>query len=99
MERRKSQTLTDALFLFMRASGMETPLLQHRVVENWTKTVKPEIAQRTRALRVQNQQLFVEADSPSLCSYLAMYRSQLVMRLNERVGSRIIRDIRFFPKT
>lgn len=83
----------------MRDSGLETPLLHHRLVANWATTVKPDIARRTRAVRVQNQCLVVEAESPSLCSYLTMYRSQLVVRLNQSVGGIIIHDIRFFSKT
>ena len=63
MERRKSQSLTDALSYFMRDSGLETPLLHHRLVANWATTVKPDIARRTRAVRVQNQCLVVAAES------------------------------------
>lgn len=99
MERRKSQNISDALAYFMRESGLETPLLQHRAVEGWQEVVKPEIAGRTRALRIQNQCLVVETDSPSLCAYLSMYRTELVRRLNHRAGGSVIQEIRFIARS
>ncbi len=97
MERRKEQSVSDALLQFLRESGLETPLLQLRLIQAWPEVVGEMIAQHTFAANIREQVLLVETDSASLCQDLQMKRSQLVRCLNDKVGSHIIADIRFTP--
>ena len=97
MERRKSQSVTDVTRHFLREIGLETPLLQHRLLQAWPKVVGKIYAPHTKALEIRDTTLHVAADSPSLCSFLAMHRSALVAQLNHDVEAFVISDIRFFP--
>lgn len=97
MERRKSQSVTDVTRHFLREMGLETPLLQHRLLQAWPKVVGETYAPHTKALEIRDTTLHVAADSPSLCSFLAMHRSALVAQLNHDVEGFVISDIRFFP--
>lgn len=94
MERRKSETLDAALSQFLRSSGLETPLLQHRLVELWPTIVGERIAQHTKALHIKEQALWVRVHTPALRSQLLMMRQQLVGQLNTAIGHTLIYDIR-----
>jgi len=50
----------------------------------------------TENLFIKNQTLMVKLSSPALRSDLNMMKSRLVGKLNQRVGSQIITDIRFY---
>ena len=81
---------------YLREEGLETPLLQHRLIEAWEEVAGKTVAKYTTEKYIQNQTLFVKISNPALRQDLSMMRSQLVRRLNEKVESMVISDIRFF---
>lgn len=83
------------LSLFLHDNGLETPLLQHRLVQSWPEVVGTDIAQRSEALEIRSEVLWVRVNSPALASDLQMRRTELVLSLNARAGAILIRDIRF----
>lgn len=84
-----------SILAFLRESGLETPLLQHRIVEAWPSVVAPEIAAHTQALKVEAQALWVRVELPTLRTQLSMQKQSLVRTLNAEVGSNIIFDLKF----
>ena len=79
----------------LRAQGLETPLLQKRLVESWPEVAGPVIARYTTGIDIHNQTLYVHLSMPALRTELSMQRQSLVQRLNDHVGAQIIADIRF----
>ena len=79
----------------LRVLGLETPLLQKRLIDSWPVVAGEAIARYTTSLRIQNQTLFVRLSVPALRADLGMRRQEFVQRLNEHVGSQVIADIRF----
>lgn len=96
MFRRKVLPLSDVLSGLMRESGLETPLLQKRVVDGWDEVVGPVVARYTLEKFIKNQTLFVKISNPALRADLSMKRSEIVKMLNEKVGAFIIADIRIY---
>ena len=66
-----------------------------RVVHAWREVLGPGVSQATREAYVRGATLHVVLDSAVLRSELMMWRDRLVRTLNERVGTDIIREIRF----
>lgn len=95
MFNKKPQPLGDLVRELLRLRGLETPLLQRRLLAAWDKVCGPTIARYTKEKTIRNQTLFVKIDNPSLRQDLSMMRSQLVRRLNDEVGAQIIVDIKF----
>ncbi len=95
MFRRKTETLRDVVLKLLRDQGLETPILQKRLVEAWPTVAGEAVARYTTGAYVYNQTLFVRLSSPALRADLSMQRQQYVKRLNEAVGERVITDIRF----
>ena len=96
MFKKRVQTIDEILQRFLRDEGLETPLLQKRLIDSWEKVVGDTVAQYTAEKFIKNQTLFVKITNPALRQDLGMMRSQLVKRLNETVSSLIITDIRLY---
>ena len=96
MFKRSVQTLDDVVNQFLRKEGLETPLLQMRLIAAWGKVAGSVVERYTGEKFIKNQTLFVKIYNPALRSDLSMMRSELVRKLNGEVGSMLITDIRLY---
>lgn len=95
MFKRDVKSLCDVLNMVLRKEGLETPLLQKRLIDGWESVTGKTVARYTGEKFIRNQTLFVKISNPALRADLSMMKSQLVKRLNESVGTMLITDIRF----
>ena len=95
MFKRREQAIRDLILRNLRAQGLETPLLQKRLVEAWPTVAGEAIARYTTDVSIRNQTLFVRLKVPALRADLSMRRQEFVQKLNEYVGNQVIADIRF----
>jgi predicted nucleic acid-binding Zn ribbon protein len=95
MFKREVQQLKDLILHNLREQGLETPLLQKRLVEAWPQVAGPVIARYTLNTYIYNQTLYVRLSNPALRSDLSMRRQELTRLLNDFVGEQVITDIRF----
>lgn len=95
MFKREVKSIKDLILYSLHANGLETPLLQKRLVEAWPLVAGPVISRYTTNAVIRNQTLFVSLTNPALRADLSMRRRDLVQRLNAHVGSQVIVDIRF----
>ncbi|EGN56646.1 hypothetical protein PRBRB14_10640 [Hallella multisaccharivorax DSM 17128] len=94
MFRRNVRSLDDLLQQFIRDEGLETPLLQKRIMDAWEQVTGKMVADYTEEKHIKNQVLHVKITNPALRQDLSMMRSQLTRRLNEAVGGMVISDVR-----
>lgn len=95
MFRRDVQSIKDLIMKNLRMQGLETPLLQKRLVESWPEVAGEVIARYTTGVTIYNQTLFVRISVPALRQDLSMRRMEFVRKLNEYVGAQVITDIKF----
>lgn len=93
MFKRDVQEIRSLVLRNLRVQGLETPLLQRRLVEGWPVVTGETVARYTTDAFIRNQTLFVSLNNPALRAELSMYRQQLVGKLNSYVGAQIITDI------
>ena len=96
MFKRDVLPLDEVLRKFLREEGLEVPLQQKRLIDAWEVVTGNIVSRYTAEKFIRNQTLFVKITNPALRQDLSMMRTQLVKRLNERVGSFIISDIKIF---
>ena len=96
MFRRKPQEVEDLVRQILRANGLETPLLQRRLLQAWDDVAGPAVAQYTEEKYIKNQTLWVKILSPAVRADLQMRRTTLVAQLNNAVGAQVIADIRIY---
>jgi len=87
--------IKDLILRNLRNQGLETPLLQKRLIEAWPTIAGDAIAGYTTNVRIYNQTLYVSISVPALRADLGMRRQEFVKRLNDYVGAQVITDIRF----
>ena len=95
MFKRDVQQLKDLILRNLRVQGLETPLLQKRLIDEWPEVMGKTITNYTESLQIRNQTLYVHLTNPALRTELSMQRREIVRKLNEKVGSQVIADIRF----
>ena len=95
MFRREVQSLKDLILRNLHEQGLETPLLQKRLVESWPKVAGEAIARYTLNTYIYNQTLYVRLSNPALRADLSMRRQEFTQKLNASVGEQVITDIRF----
>ncbi|MBQ8064941.1 MAG: DUF721 domain-containing protein [Prevotella sp.] len=95
MFKRDVLSVKDIILRTLREQGLETPLLQKRLVEAWGEVAGPAIARYTLNTYIYNQTLYVRLSSPALRADLSMRRQEFIRRLNEAVGEQVITDVRF----
>lgn len=95
MFRTEVKSVKDVLQYTLRQNGLETPLLQRRLIAAWPIIAGEIVEKYTGNLYIRNQTLFVQLTNPALRADLSMMRHNYVNKLNDAVGSQVIVDIRF----
>ena len=95
MKRNKTEQVGDVIRRLLRQEGLEAPLNEYRLIEEWKEVVGEIIARYTRQLYIKNQTLYVHFTSSVLRQELLMRRKELVHDLNKKVGSQVIVNIVF----
>lgn len=95
MFKRDIKSIKDIVLQSLRVNGLETPLLQKRIVDSWQEVVGEMISRYTLNVYIENQTLVVRMSSPALRQELSMRRDYYVELLNNKVGAKVIYNIRF----
>ena len=95
MFRKDVKNIGELILRNLRSQGLETPLLQKRLVEAWPTVMGDMVAGYTQEVYIHNQTLWVHLTSPALRAELSMMKQDIVKKLNAAVDSQVIVDIRF----
>lgn len=94
MKRTDAQTLDSVLAEWIRENGLEKPLLEHRVVEQWGEILGKTIARYSRDIEIMDGMLRVRITNAALRQELFEQRFRLIQKLNDAVGGDVVKDIR-----
>lgn len=90
----RARPIGELLADFIHGSQLEKPLLERKVLALLPEILGPTVAQYMNNSEVKNGVLFVHIHSAALRSQLFDIRHDLVRKLNEAVGAKILKDIR-----
>lgn len=90
----KARSIGELLVDFIHGSELEQPLLERKVIELWPQVLGPVVAQMTGDIEVKNGTLYVHIRSAALKSQLFDIRHDLVNKLNDAAGAKVLKDIR-----
>lgn len=96
MQRRKEKIANDIVLEILRSQGLETPLLQRRLLAAWEDAVGPVVTRYTGEKFIKNQTLMVKLINPALRADMNMIRTSLKDKLNNAVGAQVITEIKFY---
>jgi len=93
MKKTNTSRVGGVILQYLRETGLETPLNEHRLIQAWGTVLGPAVSRYTKELRIYNQVLFVTITSAALRNELMMRRAELTARLNAEVGAQVITQI------
>lgn len=80
---------------FLKSGELGKHFAAEQVKEEWMKLAGGNIGKYTSSVYAKDHKLFVKLTSPLLKNDLMMQRTELVKRLNEKVGVEVIGEIIF----
>ncbi len=95
MVKNNDQELKEVLDQLFKAYGWTEKMDGVKVTNSWGKVVGSIIANHTTNLYVKNKILYVILDSSVLRNELYMERSNLVKKINDEIGKKVINEIVF----
>ncbi|HEX2394071.1 MAG TPA: DUF721 domain-containing protein [Bacteroidales bacterium] len=92
---RKSQTqkISDVISDFLKELNIDRKLKEVNLVAQWEELMGKTVAVRTDRIYIRNRILFIHVTSAILKNELIMIRQQIIDRLNENAGEKLIESI------
>lgn len=85
--------MVEALNEYIKAMKFEGKLNEVGVVSSWESVVGKSISIHTKKIYVKSRVLYVQLDSSVVRNELLMLKQPLIQKLNEKVGSEVIKEI------
>ena len=90
----KARSIGELLADFIHGSELEQPLLERKVLALLPEVLGPTVVHYLGESEVKNGVLFVHIRSAALRSQLFDIRYDLLRKLNEAAGAKVLKDIR-----
>ena len=95
MAKKQPLPLREALDDFASSIGITRKLREYSIVTSWDDIVGAQIGRVAKPQRIEKGILFVAVASAPWRAELSMRRREIVQKINDSVGKRVILDIRF----
>ncbi len=95
MQRKETQAIGDILNDILQAQGLDIGLNGARARQAWQDTMGDAVLRYTEDISFENGTLYVRLTSAILRNELFMCRSQIIKKLNEKIGRQVIQTIIF----
>ena len=89
------ETLKSAIKKAVVSAGVEKALKQESAVFLWGDVVGKRISSVTTAEKVDKGVLTVKTESPTWRQELHMQKKEIIDKINNKIGSKTIKEIRF----
>ena len=87
--------LKTAIKIFLRKSGLEMGVIQNTALLLWDEVVGENIAENTNPEKVEHGTLLVTVENSSWRQELVFKKKEIIDKLNNKIGKKTIKDIRF----
>ncbi|MGK2943569.1 MAG: DUF721 domain-containing protein [Desulfuromonadales bacterium] len=77
----------------LKGLGLDERLHQYRALIIWEEVVGPQIAARTRPIRIREGVLEVNVDQPTWMQQLQLMKPKILTQLNAEMGKATIKDL------
>jgi len=91
----KPEAVGAILGRLLRKLQIEKKIDEGRALELWSRAAGERLAAATRAVSVSRGRMTVECRSPAWANECRMLKTDLIRKLNNRLGREIIKDIVF----
>lgn len=89
------QHIGGALKKLIKSSGLQKGLDQQKAVDSWSVVVGENITKNTEPISVEYGILKVQVKTPAWRQELQLQKTNIINKLNNELGKKTIKDIRF----
>jgi len=93
---RKEKPIKDILQRFFKSIGVEGRFEENLAFAYWDSVVGKEIASHTDPEKIVKGTVMVKVDNDVWRNELAFFKHEIIQKLNDRIGKRIIQEIKFY---
>lgn len=87
--------MKEAIAQLIKSYRMDDKMLELKLADMWRELMGKMIASKTTGVIYKNRILSIQVNSAPLRNELMMIRSEIMERLNEKLGVNLIDDIQF----
>lgn len=91
----KPVSMKDALRRTLDALGLRKQIREAGAAQVWAEVVGERIDRVTRVVAVRDGVIYLSVESPTWSQELSLMKPEIIDKLNERLGEKVITDIRF----
>ena len=87
------EQIGNILHQFFYELGIDKPILKFQALDMWSKVVGEKISEVTEPRRITDGKIFVKVKNDTWRNELVYYKKNIIEKLNNELGSRIVKDI------
>ncbi len=95
MRRTNDKSLKEAIEQMLRVYKLKRRFDETALIAAWPDIMGKAVANRTRQLYIRERKLFLRLESSVLKNELVMIRTQILDKMNEKAGSKVLDEIVF----
>ncbi|MEJ6981868.1 DUF721 domain-containing protein [Pedobacter sp. P351] len=95
MGRNNDKPLKEAIEQLLKVYKLKRKFDETALIAAWPELMGRAVANRTSQLYIRERKLFIRVESSVLKNELLMIRSEIVKRMNEKAGSKVLDEIVF----
>ncbi|HEX8377533.1 MAG TPA: DUF721 domain-containing protein [Pedobacter sp.] len=95
MARNNDKPLKEAIEQLLNVYKLKRKFDETALIAAWPELMGKAVANRTSQLYIRERKLFIRVESSVLKNELVMIRSEILKRMNERAGSKVLEEIVF----
>ncbi|RVT98365.1 DUF721 domain-containing protein [Mucilaginibacter limnophilus] len=95
MRKTNDKSIKEAIEQMMQVYKIKRKYDETGVISNWAHFVGKPVANRTKEIYISDKKLFVRIESSVIRNELVLVRSQIIDKINEEVGSKLIEEMVF----
>lgn len=95
MRRTNDKSLKDAIEQMLRVYKLKRKFDETALIAAWPEMMGKAVANRTSQLFIRERKLFIRVESSVLKNELLMIRTQILDKMNEHAGSKVLDEIVF----
>ena len=89
------QSLKIAIDSMLKRFGIDNAIAQNKALIIWNEIVGDTVAKNTQPDRVEHGVIIVKVSSPTWRQELYFKKKEIIQKINNTLGKKVIRDIRF----
>jgi len=93
MRKTDTQTIAQVIKEYLKSPKLENKFKQFKIINSWEEILGKIVSKSTTNIYIKDKTLFVFLKSSVIRNQLYMIKTEIVKKLNEKVGEEIINDI------